>query len=190
MRAESVSAKRSRFRTADMAYIAIFAVLMAVCSWLSVPGPVEFTMQTFAVFCALDTLGGRRGTWAIVVFIALGAVGVPVFAGFTGGLGILLGATGGYIVGFLFMGLAYWLMTAKLGERFWVRLTALLAGLVVCYAFGTAWYMTVYMRETGSIGLLTALGWCVFPFIPFDLLKLGLALGISDRLRRLLRRGQ
>ena len=85
----------------DMAYIALMAVVIALCSWISVPAAVPFTMQTFAVFCALLLLGGRRGTFAVALYILLGAFGLPVFSGFRGGIGALLGPTGGYIVGFL-----------------------------------------------------------------------------------------
>ena len=88
-----------------MVQIALFAAIIAVCSWIQIPMTVPFTMQTFAVFCALATLGGKGGTISILIYIVLGAVGVPVFAGFTGGIGILFGTTGGYIIGFLFTGL-------------------------------------------------------------------------------------
>lgn len=93
-----------------MVQIALFAAIIAVCSWIQIPMTVPFTMQTFAVFCALATLGGKGGTISILIYIVLGAVGVPVFAGFTGGIGILFGTTGGYIIGFLFTGLLYWLI--------------------------------------------------------------------------------
>ena len=66
-----------------MVYIAIFAVLMAICSWISIPMSVPFTLQTFGVFLAVGVLGGKRGTLAIVVYVLLGAIGIPVFAGFT-----------------------------------------------------------------------------------------------------------
>ncbi|MGM9520965.1 MAG: biotin transporter BioY [Oscillospiraceae bacterium] len=178
---------KTKTRTLDLLYIALMAVLMSVCAWISLKVlMVEFTLQLFAVFCALSLLGGKRGTAAIVVYIALGAVGVPVFAGFNGGLGALLSNTGGYIVGFLFIGLIYWLMTSLLGDKLWVEVSAMLIGLVVCYAFGTAWFMFVYARSSGAIGLATALGWCVFPFIPFDLAKMALALLLSNRLRKFL----
>ena len=98
---------QSRFSTRDMAYIALMAVLLAVCSWISVPAPVPFTLQTFGVFCALGLLGGRRGSTAVLLYILLGAVGLPVFSGFQGGLGKLLGPTGGYILGFLLSALLY-----------------------------------------------------------------------------------
>lgn len=167
----------------DMALIAMFVAVMAVCAWISIPAPVDFTLQVFAVFAAVLILGGKRGTVAVAVYILLGAVGVPVFAHFTGGLGALLGSTGGYIVGFLFIALVMWAGERLLGEKLWVRIVSMVLGLVLCYAFGTAWFMVVYARTTGAIGLLTALGWCVFPFIPFDLLKMALAIALSQVLR-------
>ena len=106
-----------RFRTLDLAYIALFAVLMAVCAWITLPLPkplVQFTMQTFAMFMALTVLGGRRGLYAMLVYLLLGAVGIPVFSGFRGGIGVLLDTTGGYIIGFVGAALLYWLLTAKL----------------------------------------------------------------------------
>lgn len=180
----------SRLRTLDLAYIALFAVLTAVCAWITVPLPkpfVQFTLQTFAVFMTLDALGGRRGTYTVVVYLLLGAVGVPVFSGMQGGLGVLLGSTGGYIIGFIAMALVYWLMTARLGASLLVTVAASVLGLAVCYAFGTAWYLTVYTSTNGPLSLMTALGWCVFPFIVPDLVKLALALALSRRVKKFLK---
>ena len=106
-----------KWKTIDMAYIALFAVLMAVCSWISIPSVVPFTLQTFGVFVAVSVLGGKRGTLAVVLYLLMGIVGLPVFAGFSGGLGILLGSTGGYIVGFVFTALTMWLMERLLGRK-------------------------------------------------------------------------
>ena len=184
------SAAPSRLRTLDMAYIALFAVLMAVCAWITVPLPkplVQFTLQTFAMFMALTTLGGRRGLYAMVVYLLLGAVGVPVFSGFRGGLGVLLDTTGGYIIGFAAAALIYWLLTAKLGDSLPVKIAACVLGLAVCYAFGTAWFLVLYARTTGPIGVTTALSWCVLPYIVPDLLKLALAVVLSGRIKKFLK---
>ena len=183
----STATASSRLRTRDLTYIALFAVLMAVCAWITIPMTVPFTLQIFAVFAALATLGGRRGTYAVAVYLLLGAVGLPVGAGFQGGLGWLLGTTGGYIVGFLCIALIYWLITAKLGESLPVSIVACVLGLAVCYAFGTAWFMVVYARTTGPVGVMTALGWCVFPYVVPDLLKLVLAVTLSQRVKGFLR---
>lgn len=171
-----------KLRTVDMVYIALFAVLMAVCSWISIPATIPFTMQTFGVFLAVAVLGGKRGTLAMLVYLLLGVVGLPVFAGFSGGIACLLGSTGGYIIGFLFSALVMWAMERLLGKKTWVLALSMVLGLVVCYAFGTVWFIVVYARSTGAIGLWTALGWCVLPYIIPDLVKIALALAVCKRL--------
>ena len=176
--------KREKFSTRDIVYIALFSVIIAVCSWISIPMTVPFTMQTFAVFAALCMLGGKKGTISVMVYIFLGAVGIPVFAEFSAGFGVLLGTTGGYIVGFIFSGLIYWLITSIFGNKLVPVIIALALGLLVCYAFGTIWFMVIYAKNTGPIGLMTALGWCVFPFIIPDILKIALAVVISRRLSK------
>ena len=166
-------------KTLDLVYIALFAVILAICSWISIPTTVPFTLQTLGIFCTLNILGGKRGTIAILIYILLGAVGIPVFAGFSSGLGVLAGTTGGYIIGFIFTGLIYWAMTALISEKTYIKVIAMIIGLIVCYGFGTLWFMLVYAKSAGSIGLLTALGWCVFPFVIPDLIKMFLAFVLS-----------
>ena len=173
-------------QTKDAAMIAVCAAVMAVCSWISIPAAVPFTMQTFGVFLAVGLLGGRNGTLAVVIYLLLGAAGLPVFSGFTGGIGHLFGATGGYIIGFVFSALLMWLMERLLGRSLKALVASMIAGLLVCYAFGTAWFMVVYARDSGSIGLITALSWCVFPYIIPDALKILLAAIMTRRLRPLI----
>ena len=178
------------FKVLDMVYIAIGAVLIVICSWINIPTAVPFTLQTFAVFFILMLLGGERGTISILIYILLGAIGVPVFAGFSGGIGILFGNTGGYILGFVFIGLIYTLFTRVFKKKsIFIKIAALVIGLAICYAFGTIWFMHIYMRDSGDIGLLAVLGWCVFPFIIPDLIKMALAVVIAKRIEPVLRPG-
>ena len=174
-------------RTLDLAYIAIGAALISVCSWISIPTAVPFTLQTFAVFAVLLLIGGKRGIMSILTYILMGAVGVPVFSGFTGGMGILLGKTGGYILGFLLTGIIYFLFTKFLSEKLLVEILALILGLLVCYAFGTGWFMYIYMRDTGAVGLATVLSWCVIPFIIPDLVKMAVAFVIAHRVKPIIK---
>ncbi len=81
-------------KTRDIVFIGIFAALIAICSWISIPTTVPFTLQTMGVFTAVGLLGGKRGSLAVLVYILLGLVGLPVFAGFSGGVGVLFGTTG------------------------------------------------------------------------------------------------
>lgn len=166
-----------------MCHAGVFASLMAVCSWLSIPTEPPFTLQTLGLFLAVGLLGGKLGTLAVFVYVLLGAFGLPVFAGFTGGAGILLGTTGGYIIGFIFSALAMWGLERLLGRRPWALALSMVTGMVIYFAFGTLWFQVVYMRTTGPVGLVTVLGWCVFPFLVPDLMKIALALVITARLR-------
>lgn len=174
---------KSKWSTLDMTYVGVFAVLIAICSWISIPATVPFTLQTFAVFAALGVLGGRRGTFAVLVYILLGAIGVPVFAGFSAGIGVLFGTTGGYIIGFLFSGLLYRWITKAAGEKLPVMILSMVLGLIACYAFGTAWFMLIWARTNEAIGLGTALGWCVIPFVIPDLAKIALAVALTKVLK-------
>lgn len=171
-----------------MTHVALGAVLIAICSWITVPSAVPFTLQTFAVFAVCALLGGKRGLCAVALYMLLGAAGLPVFSGFGAGVGALLGPTGGYILGFAFTALSMWGMEAKFGEALPARIAGMALGLALCYAFGTAWFMIVYARTSGPIGLGAALSMCVFPFILPDIAKMALAILVSARLKPLLRR--
>ena len=103
-----------KIKTLNLVYIAFFAVLIVICSWISIPTLVPFTLQTFAIYLTVLLLGWKRGLGAILVYILLGIVGVPVFSGFKAGLGVVAGPTGGYIIGFIFLALV---MGAKMCIR-------------------------------------------------------------------------
>ncbi len=159
------------FKIYDMILVSLFAVFIAICSWITVPTVVPFTLQTFGVFCALGILGGKRGTLSIVVYLILGFIGLPVFSGFKTGAGTLLGATGGYVIGFVFIGIAYWLITKLFGNKPLVSAVAMSIGLILCYVFGTAWFVFVYAGN-GTLNFSKALTICVLPFLIPDVLKL------------------
>lgn len=178
------AAATSKSKTYDLVYIGVFAVLMAVCSWISIPTAVPFTLQTFGVFMAVGVLGGKKGTASVGLYLLLGVLGVPVFAGMTGGIGVLLGTTGGYIIGFFFSALVMWAMEKLPGKRSVIQVISMIIGLLVCYTFGTLWFMMVYMKNQGVVGLMTVLGWCVIPFIIPDILKIVLAYGLSRKLKK------
>lgn len=174
----------SKFSTKDLVYIAIFAALLAICSWISIDTVVPFTLQTFGVFLTCGLLGGRRGTLVILLYLLMAAVGIPVLAGPTGGLGILLGSTGGYILGFVLIALLLWGIERFFGDRLWLLGVGMVVGMLLCYFFGTVWYMVVYTRSEGALSVLTALSWCVFPFLIPDAVKIALALLLTARLRK------
>lgn len=162
----------SRFPVKSMTRAAFFAALMVVCAWISLPvGDIAFTLQTLGVFMALGILGGKLGSVAILIYLLLGAVGLPVFSGFRGGIGMLVGVTGGYLWGFLLSGLIYW-SAEKLG-----RLPAMLLGMLGCYAAGSLWF---FFYSGGGMEFILLR--CVVPYLIPDGIKILLALHLSRRL--------
>ncbi len=176
-------------RTTYLILAGLFAALTAVFAWISIPlpfTPVPIILSTLGVTLAGGLLGPKYGTLSMVVYILLGAVGAPVFHNFTGGMGILLGPTGGYIVGYI----TYALLTGGLITAFakkkltwWKIAVASLVGLLSCYILGTAWFMF----STGT-PMVTALMLCIVPFIPGDLLKTLVAVLLIKKLRPVLLR--
>lgn len=165
-------------------FCALFAALTAVCSQIAIPLPwdVPFNLATFAVLLAGALLGPWGGTASMLVYLLLGAVGVPVFALFRGGLDRLVGPTGGYLIGYLFMALVVGLMIAKSNRKFYWQVLAMTVGTIVCYAFGTAWYMFLTHNS-----FLASLSLCVLPFLLGDVIKILLAAFLSCRLHPFLK---
>ena len=177
----------------EIAYLALSVALVTVCAWISLPvGEVPFTLQTFAIALVGGLLGWKRGFAAIGVYVLMGLVGIPVFAGFKAGAAALAGATGGYIVGFVFAGLisGLWKLfpvrnaAAKAGLAF----AAMVTGLAVCYFFGTVWFILLYNRGAADpVGVSSALAWCVLPYLVPDAVKLALAAILCVRLQPFVR---
>lgn len=159
---------------------ALLAAVLCILSPISVPiGPVPLSLGTFAVYLAASTVDRRTGTLAVLLYILLGMVGLPVFTGWTGGLGKLAGPTGGYIVGYVFTAyLAGLIIDRSKGRRIAVPL-ALIVGTVVLYAFGTAWYCIQAHTTPGA-----ALPICVLPFLPGDALKIAAATAVALPVRK------
>lgn len=173
------SHRATRLYALDTAYISLGVALIAVCSFLTVPAVIPFTLQTFAVCTVLGILGGKRGTVAILVYLAIGSIGVPVFAGMQGGIGVLLGPTGGFLWGFLLMGLCYLLLVRRTASHSFVpAMLALIIGHLLCYAVGALWYAYYAGTDLGA-----ALLACVVPFLIPDAIKLAVSLPVSRAVR-------
>lgn len=181
-------AKRKVLSIRDMTDIALCAALLVVCAWMTIPFTVPFTMQTFGVFLSVGLLGRKRGTFAVLIYMLLGLVGLPVFSGFQGGPGVLLGITGGYIVGFLPGAWVMGSLQRVLGHSFRRMILAMGLGLLICYGFGTIWYVWVYMRGGGA-QCIAAMQSCVLPYLLPDCGKICLAAVVVRRVRPFLRLG-
>ncbi len=184
---DKVRSDSSNNRIKRSVLISLFTAIIAVCSFVSIPSAVPFTLQTLGVFATLLVLGGKLGTLCIALYIFIGLVGVPVFSGFGAGLGHITGATGGFILGFIICGFCYWIITKIFGEKTIFKAIGLVAGLLLCYTFGTIWYTVLYLGAFSTDNFLTTLKVCVLPFIIPDLIKMGAALIIDRKLPQSIR---
>lgn len=181
--------EKRAFSVRRMAYITVMAAVVCLCAWITVPFTVPFTMQTFGVFAALTLLGGGDGTIAVGLYLLLGCVGLPVFSGFQGGPGHLLGPTGGYLIGFLFTGLAHILLEKRTARcKTVMRIALLFAEHLLCYLVGTLWFMAVMGSRGASYGFVSALGLCVLPYVLPDLVKIALADFVGRRVGKYLKK--
>ena len=192
----SSQAAKNRAFIYDLVLISISAALITICSWISIPiGPVPFTLQTMGILAVMLTVGGRRGTLAILVYLAMGACGVPVFAGFKGGIMSFAGPTGGFLIGFVIAALVYWLLEKLIFKRLmtttvktWIfgAVNSVLFEIVM-YITGIIWFMTVYAAQNGPVGLGTVMTLCVVPFIIPDIVKLIVAVAAGERAGKLVK---
>ena len=181
----SKAKKRKKFTTLDMAYVGIFAAIIAVCSWISIPFTIPVTLQTMAVCITAGLLGTKRGVLTILIYFFIGLAGVPVFSNFSAGAGQLMGPTGGYLIGFIFTALIVGAATEFFGDKIWVYAVSMILGIAVLYAFGTAWFIIIYNRgNADAVTVSGALSMCVVPFIIPDLIKIALATFFCKALRQ------
>ncbi len=175
--------QNSKLTTKSITYVAMMVGLIAICSWISIPTVVPFTLQTFAIPVALLLLGGKLGLYSILIYLGIGAIGVPVFASFSGGIGALVGPTGGYLLGFILQGLIYVIVIPKMGDSNALKLIALLIGQVLIYLVGSIWFMMVFNQQGNAITLVLTLSMCVLPYIIPDMIKIILAFLLVERVK-------
>lgn len=168
-----------------LTFCALFAALTAVASQVSVPiQPVPINLATFSVCLAGAVLGARGGALSQLIYVLLGVVGLPVFAQFRGGFHVILGPTGGYIIGYVAAAWLVGFLTEQPGggtvRR---RILSMTAGMALCYLLGTVWF--ILLTKTG---LWAALTMCVFPFLLGDAAKIAAAVAMASRLRAVFRK--
>ncbi|MEG1254586.1 biotin transporter BioY [Clostridium sp.] len=171
-----------KIKTKEIIFCALFAALTAILSQISIPlpfTPVPINLATVSVCLGAGLLGSRLGAISQVVYVIIGAIGVPVFANFTAGLGTVVGPTGGYIIGYIVATILIGVIIKRFGENLHTYMVAMGIGILGCYTIGTAWFM--YITKTG---LFEALIMCVVPFLIGDMLKVVLSAFLVKRLKR------
>lgn len=168
-----------KIKARELTLCALFATLNAILSQISIPiGPVPINLAHISTFVAAGLLGARHGALSQFVFVLLGAVGLPVFSGFTGGLLRVLGPTGGYIIAYIGAAFITGFVIERSGKRtMTVLAAAIYSGWTVTYLFGTLWYS--YITHTNFAAALMV---CVVPFLPGDCFKTCLSIFLIKKL--------
>lgn len=170
-------------KTGKLTYVSLMTAILCIAAPVSVNiGQIPVSLSTFFIYLFIYISGWRYSTVSVCVYIAIGTVGFPVFSGYTGGIAKLLGPTGGYIAGYIFIALIGGFLTEKAGRSFAATLVSYIAATAVLYIFGTAWFIVIMKTD-----ILAALSICVFPFIIFDLIKIVLGIIVGKKARKLLK---
>ncbi len=171
--------KSSKFSLKQLVTSAMLTALICVMAQISIPvQPIPFTLSLFAIFVTSTLLTPVYAVLSILTYLLIGAIGLPVFASFKGGIQALVGPTGGFLMAYPIMAFitsffhTYVKLPKKLPKAFTLAIGMLLS-LVVCYLFGAAWFT---FSNTSGYNFYDALTLCVFPFIPFDIIKIILAI--------------
>ena len=187
MSESTVSAKpKPIFNIKQIALVGLMAAIICVLAPFALPipiSPVAISLGTLAIYFVLTVLGLKLGTVSVIVYILLGLVGLPVFAGFTSGPGKLFGPTGGYIIGYLFMAPICGFFIDRWGDKLLPSFLGMVLGTAVLYLFGSLW-----LAYQASYTLPQAFMAGVVPYIPGDLVKLILAMILGRQVRKHLKR--
>ena len=171
-------------KTKKTALAAILAAILCVLAPISIPlGAIPISLATFAVYIISCTVNKKYATVAVIIYILLGAAGLPVFSAFSGGFHRIAGVTGGYIIGYIPCAFIIALLTEKWESKKFIYPLSMIIGTAVCYVIGTIWY--IYQTK---IGVAEAITTCVLPFLIGDAIKIIAASAIGITLKKKLKR--
>ena len=169
----TVAVDNQKIRTKQMVLIALMTAVTCVLGPLSIPlpfSPVPISLTNFAIFLAIFVLGMKSGTISFIIYLLLGAIGVPVFSSFRGGLQVLAGPTGGYLIGFIFLALIMGFALDHFDRKLVPTIIGMIIGMAVCYAFGTVW-----LAKLLSLSFKEGLMMGVIPYLAGDAAKIIIA---------------
>lgn len=176
----TVAVDNQKIRTKQMVLIALMTAVTCVLGPLSIPlpfSPVPISLTNFAIFLAIFVLGMKSGTISFIIYLLLGAIGVPVFSSFRGGLQVLAGPTGGYLIGFIFLALIMGFALEHFDRKLVPTIIGMIIGMAVCYAFGTVW-----LAKLLSLSFKEGLMMGVIPYLPGDATKIIIAAIVGPKL--------
>jgi len=186
MENNSATTARKKSGVYSLTLISLMAAVICVLSPLSVPlpfTPVPISLASLAIYFVVMLLGMKKGTISTLIYLLIGLVGVPVFAGFSGGAAVIAGPTGGYLVGYIFLALIAGWFVDKFEGKIPMYFVGMVLGTIVLYALGTAW-----LAHAAGMGFKAALFAGVIPYIPGDTAKMIIAVFAGETIRKRLKK--
>ena len=162
--------------------IALFSIIFLICSRIAIPYVIPFTLQSLGVFLTFGLLGGKRGLLSLFLYLTLDLIGIPISATGEAGINLFFAPTAGYLIGWILCGVLFLIVETKFGNCNKTRLITFSIGTIICYISGTIWFTLIYAYNNTVVDLWTALCYCVFPFVIFDIIKLLIANVITNKL--------
>lgn len=178
---KTMNEKSPRLPLATMTLIGVMTAVTCILGPLAIPipiSPVPISFTNLAVYITLYVLGMKAGTISYLVYLLLGLAGLPVFSGFTGGPAKLIGPTGGYLIGFIFMALIAGFFIDRFPKSYVLHIAGMILGTAVCYLFGTVW-LCYQMKLSFPAGLMAG----VIPYLPGDAVKIVISVILGPALR-------
>ncbi len=166
----------------NLCVLSLMTALMVICAWITIPFAVPFTLQTFALFLSLLLFGGRKTLVCVGLYLILGIIGLPVFSAFGSGFGVLFGASGGFLIGFLIASAVFLVFCTIFGNGDTVKVIGCVLSMIIYCFCGTAWYFILYVGD--GINVSTAFYACALPFVLPDMVKLFIAYTVYLKLKR------
>lgn len=176
-----------KYSTFNICVNALFLALIIVSAQISIPlpGGIPFTMQTLIIPLAGILLGAKNGSMIISIYVLLGCIGIPVFAGFNGGFQNILGPNGGFIIGFIVLALLC-ALSEKVAKCFSGKLYFLILSLTIAISLTIQLLIgTVWFAAFSNLTFKTALLSCFIPFIPTTMVKLILIVTLTPQLKNI-----
>lgn len=175
----------SRLSTQSLVLTALMTAVTCILAPMSIPipfSPVPLTLTNFVLEISIFLLGWKKATASFIIYLLLGLCGLPVFSGFSGGVGKFAGPTGGYLIGFIFLTVIGGLFAEHFHWKRSACTVGMVLGMAVTYAFGTAW-LCLQLNLSFTAGLFTG----VIPYLPGDAVKIALAVAFGPVLRKRVR---
>ena len=174
-------------RINDIVLISLSTILITISAWIEIPFIVPFTLQILAIFIITGLFKFRVSFLSVVIYIIMGIIGIPVFSGFQGGIGVLMTYTGGFLLGFIFIPIVYNIINKVIINKNFSLVISFIISLIIIYLIGSIWFYIVYTNKNNNVNFIDCIVISVLPFIIPDVFKLFISIILINKLSNIIK---